>query len=71
MTQFVIGNVKDLKIAQNLNVNLYVINQIAFHNNNKINVAIVLQDNKELDLLDLNKLKKIHIVVLLNDIHII
>ena len=50
MTQFVIGNVKDLKIAQNLNVNSYVKNQIAFHNNNKINVAIVLQDNKELNL---------------------
>jgi len=50
MIQFVIGNVKDLKIAQNLNVNSYVKNQIAFHNNNKINVAIVLQDKLELDL---------------------
>ena len=61
MIQFVIGNVKDLKIAQNLNVNLYAINQIVFHNNNKINVDIVNQDNKEPDLLDLNKQKKTHI----------
>ena len=50
MNQFVIGNVKDLKIAQNLNVNLYAINQIVFHNNKKINVVIVSQDNKESNL---------------------
>ena len=67
MTQFVIGNVKDLKTAQTLNVNLYVINQIAFHNNKKINVDIVNQDKQELDLLDLNKLKKTHIVAQLNN----
>ena len=50
MSLSVTGNVKDQKTVLNLNVNWFAINPIVFLINKKINVVIVNQDNKELNL---------------------